>query len=53
MGAYSTIAVHVHAFSMLQIKGKMTLNLSHFNLRLLRAGSSYWSSADVAAGLWS
>lgn len=53
MGVYSIIAIHVHAFCLLQIKGNITLYLSHFNLHLLRAGSSYWSSADVVAGLWS
>lgn len=53
MGVYSIIAVHVHAFCLLQIKGNITLYLSHFNLHLLRAGSSCWSSADVVAGLWS
>lgn len=47
MGVYSIVAVHVHAFSLLQIKGNMAMYLSHSNLHLLRAGSSYWSSADV------
>lgn len=47
MSVYSIIAVHVHAFSLVQIKGNMTLYLSHFNLHFLRPGSSYWSSADV------